>query len=89
MEGILIMLLGFVVLLLGIYLRYRYKRKRYYQRFEPIQRIAYERKVLNNLGEEFMKFSYYLIIPVGVMIIFFGWFVHKEMKHRPATTQQP
>ena len=78
----LIGIAGIAIFLSGFYIRYRLKRRRYYKRFEPIQRVAYERKVLSNAGEEFLHFLYYLFIAAGILIAAFGWYGHKEVREQ-------
>ena len=83
----MIRVLGILVFITGFYIRYRVKRRRYYRRIQPVQRISYERKVLRNVSEEFLHLLYYLLITLGVLIFSFGWYGHKELKNQKMTNQ--
>ena len=79
MKVFMILALGLIVLITGFYFRYRLKRRKYYRRTQPVQRITYERKVISNMGEEMLHFLSYLFIVGEILIFSFGCFVRHEL----------
>jgi hypothetical protein len=72
------MILGVLVLLIGIGLRYSYGRSRYNKRFEPIKVVSYERKVMSDTGQELKFFLYIACIIVGLILLTMGYIIHKD-----------
>lgn len=72
------MIIGILIILVGIALRYSYGRQRYNRRFEPIRKISYERKLLSNAGQEFKYFLYIACLIVGLILLVMGWIIHKD-----------
>ncbi|GAB3910578.1 hypothetical protein [Mucilaginibacter boryungensis] len=72
------MILGVLVLLTGIALRYSYGRARYNKRFEPVKVISYERKIMSNTGQELKFFLYIACIIVGLILLTMGYIIHKD-----------
>ncbi len=72
--------IGIVLLILGIIIKYRVNRRRYNRRGKPVQRVPYERKLLSNMGEEFTVFLSIFFIMIGILMFVFGWFVNNDSK---------
>lgn len=72
------MILGVVIFLAGIALRYSYGRQRYNRRFEPIKKVSYERKLMSNAGQELKYFLYIACTIVGLILLVMGWIIHKD-----------
>lgn len=85
------MIIGVLLLVFGIVLRYSYGRSRYNKRFEPVKAVSYERKILSNAGQELKFFLYIACIIIGLILLTMGYIIHRDpnandLKKSPATT---
>lgn len=80
--GHLVEYTGIILLVIGFIVRYRYKRRQYYRRFEPFKQLPYAKFLMSNTVQEFTKFGYIFLIIVGGLLALSGYIINKDAQEQ-------
>lgn len=85
--GTALEIVGILLILMGIVIRYRINRRRYNKRFEPMKAVSFERKWMGDLGDGFTEFLSIACIVVGIIVWIFGWTNNDHVKAKQVAAQ--
>lgn len=85
--GRILEILGILLIVMGFVNRYRVNRRKYYKRFQPMERVSFERKWMSDFGTGFSEFLTVALIVVGIIIWIAGWINNDGVKTRQEAAQ--